>query len=161
MRFMNRISFWLLLAAFLLIHVFSFGPVASGTSNQVSNSTAEDRPSNVPTNRHQFPIERAKQADIVFGAISKGNESYHPNPIYVDVNYFVTWLNTDSILHTVTSGTGMEDNTKGSEFDSPVLRPGEAYSHKFQTAGRFAYFCFLHPSMIGSVVVGSNSSNEA
>ena len=105
-------------------------------------------------------MERAKQADIVFNALSKGNESYDPNPIYVDENYFVTWLNTDSILHTVTSGTGIEDDTKGTGFDSPLLRPGEVYSHKFQTAGRYAYFCFLHPSMTGTVVVGNIESEE-
>jgi plastocyanin len=37
----------------------------------------------------------------------------------------VTWTNTDSIFHTVTSGTDPDDPQVAKEFDSRALSPGE------------------------------------
>ncbi|MFL6508185.1 MAG: plastocyanin/azurin family copper-binding protein, partial [Nitrososphaeraceae archaeon] len=31
--------------------------------------------------------------------------------------------------------------------------PKQTFSHKFDTAGEFPYFCQLHPTMVGKVVV--------
>jgi len=38
-------------------------------------------------------------------------------------------------------------------FTSPVLDTGEQYSHRFDTAGTYDYFCSLHPRMTGRIVV--------
>ena len=71
----------------------------------------------------------------------------------------VTWTNKDTTFHTVTSGTGPSDTTHGKAFDSGLSGPtalttqGKTFSHKFMTAGEFPYFCQLHPTMIGKVVV--------
>jgi plastocyanin len=63
----------------------------------------------------------------------------------------VTFNNTDPDAHTVTGAA----RTWGS--DKEVLG-GESVSYQFAEAGVFPYFCYLHPSMVGAVVVGDGSA---
>lgn len=51
----------------------------------------------------------------------------------------------DSVAHTVTE--------KGGSFDSSNLAAGAAWSHRFDDAGTFDYYCSLHPWMEGRVAV--------
>lgn len=72
-------------------------------------------------------------------------KSFSPNPIDIRVGDTVTWTNDHREGHTVTS--------KASEFDSGDIRPGQSFSHTFDKAGSFEYFCEIHPSMVGKVNV--------
>jgi plastocyanin len=99
------------------------------------------------------------KASIVSGASTMGDKAYSPNPVNIKVGDTITWTNKDSVFHTVTSGTGPSDPSKGKEFDSGLSGPnalttqGKTFSHKFMTAGEFPYFCEPHPTMVGKVVV--------
>ena len=96
---------------------------------------------------------------IVPNASTLADKAFAPNPLNVKVGDTVTWTNKDTVFHTVTSGTGPSDATHGKEFDSGLSGPtalttqGKTFSHKFMTAGEFPYFCQLHPTMVGKVVV--------
>ena len=96
---------------------------------------------------------------IVPNASTLAGKAFAPNPLNAKVGDTVTWTNKDTIFHTVTSGTGTSDTTHGKEFDSGLSGPtalttqGKTFSHKFMTAGEFPYFCQLHPTMVGKVVV--------
>ena len=95
---------------------------------------------------------------IVPGAGTLGDKGFSPNPIYVKVGDTVTWTNIDNMEHTVTSGTGPSDRSKGKQFDSglsglTVLTAGKTFSHQFIKAGEFPYFCQIHPTLVGKVVV--------
>ena len=57
----------------------------------------------------------------------------------------VTWVNEDDIPHTVVA-----DNKA---FRSKVLDTDDRFSFTFTTAGRYGYFCSIHPHMTGKVVV--------
>lgn len=61
----------------------------------------------------------------------------------------VAWTNQDGELHTVTAG---EPGAPDGPFDQPV-DPGATVEVTFEEAGTFAYFCAIHPSMTGEVVV--------
>jgi predicted secreted protein with PEFG-CTERM motif len=93
------------------------------------------------------------------GAGSEGCEKdescFQPYNVSVDVGGTVTWTNTDKQLHSVSSGNGPNDNTTGSVFDTgfSTFKPGTTFSHTFQTAGTFNYYCQLHPWMAGVVTV--------
>jgi plastocyanin len=97
-------------------------------------------------------MEEGKAVSIVGN--SAGN-SYNPNLIEIKVGDTVTWINSDSSPHTVTSSSSSSSSSSSndSNFDSGVLRTGEAFSFTFDKEGQYSYFCTLHPSMVGTVVV--------
>lgn len=95
---------------------------------------------------------------IVLGASTLADKAWSPNPVNVKVGDTVIWTNDDNQAHTVTSGKGSSDPDLGKVFDSspnfnPLLAPKQTFQHKFTTAGEVPYFCQLHPTMIGKVVV--------
>jgi plastocyanin len=73
------------------------------------------------------------------------NFSFGPTTVTVAVGSTVTWTNRDDIPHTVVSNEGV--------FKSKVLDTDERFSYTFVKAGRYPYFCSIHPKMTGAVVV--------
>lgn len=92
------------------------------------------------------PLSIMEEEKVVSIVANSGSNSYNPNPIEIKVGDMVTWINDDSSRHTVTS-------SNDSTFDSDVLRTGETFSFTFDNVGEYPYFCTLHPSMVGTVVV--------
>ena len=92
---------------------------------------------------------------IPAGASMKPENGFEPKTINVKAGQIVTWNNMDNSLHTVISGTGLNDPNNGKAFDSGLtsLIPGKSWSHQFIKADSFPYFCELHPAMTGLVVV--------
>jgi plastocyanin len=86
--------------------------------------------------------------------VSSGDEGYLfvPGSIQVKVGDTVTWTNDDETLHTVTSGSGTDENM-GVLFDSGMMGKGKTFVHTFTVAGEYPYFCMVHPDMIGKVLV--------
>ena len=73
------------------------------------------------------------------------NFSFTPATAAVPVGATVTWTNHDDIPHNVVSPE--------QKFKSPVLDTDEVFSHKFEAAGTYKYYCSIHPRMTGQVVV--------
>ena len=80
------------------------------------------------------------------------NECFVPAQISIGVGETVTWSNDDTAAHTVTGGNAA-DGPSG-VFDSSLFMAGTEFSHTFDEAGTFEYFCMVHPWMVGSVIVG-------
>jgi predicted secreted protein with PEFG-CTERM motif len=74
-----------------------------------------------------------------------------PSMVTIDVGGEVTWENNDTAAHTVTSGTPTEG--PDGHFDSSLVMAGSSFSHTFDAAGSFDYFCMVHPWMQGMVMV--------
>lgn len=92
------------------------------------------------------------KVDIVknAGSMKDGTKAFAPNPLKVKAGDTVTWKNTDSAVHTVTSGKA-SDKDAGKLFDSKIMGP--EFSFKFDKKGSYDYFCMLHPTMVGKVTV--------
>jgi plastocyanin len=86
--------------------------------------------------------------------ISSENEGYlyQPNTTQVNVGDTVSWINDDDTLHTVTSGSGTDENA-GASFDSGIMGTGKIFEQTFTRAGEYPYFCIVHPDMTGKVIV--------
>ena len=80
------------------------------------------------------------------------NECFVPYEVTIDVGGEVTWSNDDTAAHTVTAGSAGQGPS--GEFDSSLFMAGTTFSHTFESAGEFPYFCMVHPWMIGIVTVG-------
>jgi plastocyanin len=70
---------------------------------------------------------------------------YEPSPARVKAGTAVTFTNKDGFAHTVTA----DDKS----FDSGNLDEGDTFEHTFDEPGTYEYFCAVHNSMTGSVVV--------
>ncbi len=79
-------------------------------------------------------------------SVSILNFTYGPSPITVKAGTVVTWTNKDVASHTVTSLTG-------STLNSPVIGQGQSYTVTLTTPGTYVYYCSIHPSMRGTVIV--------
>jgi plastocyanin len=98
-------------------------------------------------------VGQSKIVSIVKGASNPSStEPYNPSPLSVPVGTIVTWINNDNTGHTVTQGNP-SGNTPPNGFDSGILAPGRTFTHTFGTAGTIQYYCTLHPTMLGEVIV--------
>ena len=82
-------------------------------------------------------------------AVTYKSFQIEPKSIEVKVGQAVTWTNGDSAAHTVTAGT---PGTKSGTFDQKLPGNGTV-KVSFDKAGTFDYFCELHTTMVGKVVV--------
>ena len=73
--------------------------------------------------------------------------SFDPMEITIRAGESVTWHNRDIVPHTATSGNPGEDGF-GSVFRSALLAQDETFTHTFDEAGEFIYFCEVHPAMM-------------
>ena len=73
------------------------------------------------------------------------NFAFRPSPMSVDAGQRVTFVNDDEEPHTVTA--------VDKSFDSEALDMHQTWQHTFSKPGTYAYFCELHPTMKGSIVV--------
>ena len=80
------------------------------------------------------------------------NTCYTPSYITIEIGNKITWINGDSVAHTVTSGLPTDENV-GEKFDSGLFLENEAFLYEFDSSGTFNYFCLVHPWMVGAVVV--------
>jgi plastocyanin len=87
----------------------------------------------------------AQQPSSANAEVKIDHFSFGPGTLTVAVGTTVTWTNRDDIPHTVVSSDGV--------FKSKVLDTGEKFSYTFAQAGTFPYFCSIHPTMTGKVIV--------
>ncbi|MBV8363301.1 MAG: cupredoxin family copper-binding protein [Candidatus Eremiobacteraeota bacterium] len=71
--------------------------------------------------------------------------AFKPQALVVHPGDTVTFINDDSVAHTVTA----EDKS----FDSGNLDQNAKFSKTFDKAGTFKYICTYHPMMKGTIVV--------
>jgi Icc protein len=80
------------------------------------------------------------------GDVSIANFAFTPKIVKVSAGSKVTWRNDDDVPHKIQSS---DNRFRG----SPLLDTKGVYSVDFKESGEFAYFCSLHPTMQGKIVV--------
>ena len=87
--------------------------------------------------------------------IQTNNLNFDPATITVVIgkNSTISWVDQDSIPHTVTSLPGAP-----SSFDSGPLGQGSTFTQKFTVPGTYSYDCTFHPAfMKGTIIVKAAS----
>ena len=88
--------------------------------------------------------EASEQRDAA-AAVGIDNFKFLPDTLEVAAGTKVTWTNMELSPHTVVADDG--------SFESDTLSDGDTFSFTFETAGTFPYFCGIHTSMKGEIVV--------
>jgi plastocyanin len=79
-------------------------------------------------------------------AISIDNFTFSPAKLIVKAGTTITWTNKDDIPH----GVAWSNNAFAR---SKALDTDDAFSFTFTTPGTYQYFCYIHPHMVGTIVV--------
>ncbi len=79
------------------------------------------------------------------------NTCFIPSSVTINAGDTVSWSNDDTAAHTVTSGNPT-DGPDGN-FDSSLLMVAKTFDVTFDNAGKYDYFCMVHPWMVGEVQV--------
>ena len=79
--------------------------------------------------------------------------TFAPAAVRIEVGQAVRWTNPSKVVHTATSRSVPEG---AASFDSGDVAPGGSYSHTFEVAGTYSYYCIPHEGagMVGTVIVG-------
>jgi plastocyanin len=72
--------------------------------------------------------------------------AFSPRTLTVPVGSKVVWTNRDEEPHTVTSAGGGFGS-------SAALDTGDTHAAIFSKPGTYAYYCTIHPMMVGTIVV--------
>jgi plastocyanin len=90
------------------------------------------------------------QAVSMTASVDVLDNSYSPATVTILAGGTVTWTWKGGNPHSVTSGTGTDDN----KFPSSAIQTTGTFMQTFATKGNFPYFCKQHgASMSGTVVV--------
>jgi Icc protein len=94
--------------------------------------------------KHRKSDRRA--LSIPANAIGIDNFSFTPPVLTVKAGTTVTWINTDDVPHLIV-------NVQRKFEQSPVLDTDQRFSATLTGRGTYDYFCSLHPTMQGRIVV--------
>ena len=99
---------------------------------------------------HEATVTNALGSSVP-GCEETADGCFIPSPVTINVGGIVTWENNDTAAHTATAGSATEGPS--GVFDSSLIMAGSTFSHTFDAAGTFDYFCMVHPWMAGTVIV--------
>jgi plastocyanin len=80
------------------------------------------------------------------GEVRIDNFSFTPRALVAAAGAPVTWINGDDVPHQIVS-------TDRKFAPSPVLDTNQRYATSFASPGTYPYFCSIHPTMTGTVMV--------
>jgi plastocyanin len=136
-------------AVFAMRHTTTPAPVGTGSSTTSYTGPSVPPPAGTSTPAAAVPppatatggtaLQPSKQT-ITIAAMT-----YSPASITVARGSAITWVNNDTVTHTVTADAGA--------FSSGNLAPGQKFTETFVAKGTFTYHCKLHPNMHGVVIV--------
>src|SRR5215210_7824621 len=154
---MKRLMYLIPLSA---IAVLVFATIAAAQSTPVATPAAQEPNQNTTDVQNsttvpaETPAESTTPAPDSTTTVEILNNAFNPPQLNVAPGTTVTFVNRDSVPHTVTADNGL--------FDSGELAPGASYPVVLEGAGTVPYHFELHPEMQGSIVVGeAGQASEA
>jgi Plastocyanin len=74
------------------------------------------------------------------------NFAFAPKSLTVPAGTRVVWTNRDEEPHVITSAGSLFASSKG-------LDTSDSYAVTFSKPGTYAYYCSIHPMMVGTIIV--------
>jgi len=84
-------------------------------------------------------------------------KSFYPEILPIESNDSITWVNEDSVTHSITSGIPGHQDYSGKFFKTGNIKPSKYVTVKITDTTSFAYyyFCEIHPWLTGKIVVAT------
>ncbi|MFA5083770.1 MAG: cupredoxin family copper-binding protein [Candidatus Paceibacterota bacterium] len=120
-------------AAFIVLNKKTPNPAAS--NNEPSQINTETIAS--------VPAAGQNAENNVENKVIIENFAFSPPISNINAGQKVVWTNNDSAPHQI----------KADSFNSGILNKGDAYEFVFVNPGAYNYYCGLHPSMKGQIIV--------
>jgi len=95
------------------------------------------------------PTNAPATGAVSSGAISAKSFAFSPAQLSVNKGATVTWTNEDGTAHTVTAGA---PGAPSGKFDQQI-DGGKTFTFTFADAGTYEFFCKIHTTMKGTVLV--------
>jgi plastocyanin len=141
----------------------------AATSNATTNATSANATATTNDTSQESGVEAGEAAAgtpiiIIAGSSVQGNPDYEPDDAKVSSSGNIVWKNEDSVPHTATSGSGVEDPNSGKIFDTSIINGGEE-SSPVQLTGvkegdEIPYYCQVHPFMTSKLTVVTSISED-
>ncbi len=149
-------------AAFALVLFAALALLGFGCSKEARyNGDGDGYDGEMDTTRSTWPPDTGRDnamSDTMDGVTENGStieiiiqdDQYGPMEQSVMVGTTVTWVNRDLYPHTVTAG---KPGKPSGAFDSGNMQKDMTYSYTFDSVGTYEYYCKIHPTMRGKVIV--------
>jgi plastocyanin len=141
----------------------------AATGNATTNATSANATATTNDTSQESGVEAGKTAAgtpiiIRAGSSVQGNPDYEPDDAKVSLGGNIVWKNEDSVPHTATSGSGVEDPNSGKIFDTSIINGGEE-SSPVQLTGvkegdEISYYCQVHPFMTSKLTVVTSTTED-
>lgn len=69
---------------------------------------------------------------------------FEPSEITIGAGETVAWKHNDNVAHKIVSEELFESN---------VMNRGDQFTYTFDKPGEYSYYCSIHPSMTGKIIV--------
>lgn len=145
------------------------GPSNPNVFSSIKNSSigpVADQHMMMTTQRTSLQPVGSNSANVV----KVENYVFSPAQITVAAGTTVTWVNKDTVGHTITEGDAdspkqaarrVFDSSNQAQTGQPMLiEPGQSWSFTFTTPGTYQYYCIPHPFMKGQITVLPSTSNS-
>ncbi len=137
-----RLALFCLVALSALVFLAACGGESTGTGG--TTPTTGTTATSAPT-----ATQAGNTPTVMIVTDSSGTFAFSPASLTIKAGTTVTWKNTTTVPHTVTSDDGKSFDSGSSK----PIAPGGTFSFTFTTAGTFAYHCTIHPFMKATIIV--------
>jgi plastocyanin len=125
-------------------------PKASTADTVSATTPSTTPPTTASTGSTAAPATASPEATVAESALTIATFQFQPNPVRTKVGASVVVTNADNTKHTVTAGT---PGSPSGAFDVPLNGKGATATFAVDKAGTYAFFCAIHTSMTGEIVV--------
>jgi plastocyanin len=141
----------------------------ASTANATTNATSANATTTANATSQESGVQAGETAAgtmiiISAGSSVQGNPDYEPDDVKVSSNGNIVWKNEDSVPHTATSGSGVEDPNSGKIFDTSIINGGEESSPVPLTGVKdgdeIPYYCQVHPFMTSKLTVITSATDD-
>ena len=131
--------------------LFDSGPLKSGDTFSYTFSAAGTFTYHCSIHSTMVGSVIVTTTSVSNSIVSISNMSFVPSTVTISAGSSVTWVNNDSMDHTVTSDTALFDS--GTLSAAGIYGAGGSFTYIFNSPGTYPYHCAFHPGMTGTIVV--------